>query len=371
MKKTKGISIVLMITICVGLLAGCGGSKDSAGNGSVSEAPPANAAGGTSDNAQPAAGDSEYNGPKVVIKVGLGAASTGHSGIALTNFKNGVEARCGGNVEVQAYADSQLGSEREVSEGVSIGTVEMSTIGMGTFATFYEKLQFVNTPFLLSSREQSYKFYDGEFMNGLNEEVKQAIGIRILGYGENGTRGLSNNVREIKSPADMAGLKIRVQENPLHIGMINELGASATPIAFAELYTSLSQKTVDGQDNGIPLTVNNRFYEVQPYYTTLAHCIDQLAFIANDDWFNSLDPVLQKIIQEEVDNWKTDIRQLAADYDISGIETMEAAGVTVTELTDEERQAFTNKMEPVYETARGLVGEEFFNSVLEAVEKAQ
>jgi C4-dicarboxylate-binding protein DctP len=282
-----------------------------------------------------------------------------------------MEARCGGKVEVQAYPDSQLGSEREVSEGVALGTVEMSTIGMGTFATFYEKLQFVNTPFLLSSREQSWKFYDSEFMAKLNEDVRAAIGVRILGYGENGMRGLSNNVRAIKVPADVAGLKIRVQENPLHVAMIRELGASPTPITFAELYTALQQKTVDGQDNGIPLTVNNRLYEVQPYYTTLAHCYDQLAFIANDEWFSGLDPVLQKIIQEEVDNWKADIRKLAADFDISGIETMRKAGVTVVELTPEERKPFQDKMGPVYDLARGIVGADFFNSVLDAIKATQ
>jgi C4-dicarboxylate-binding protein DctP len=345
--QQKSVSSLFMALLCLGLLVLYGG------------------------NVSGAEGKSDYNGPKVVFKVAQGAASNGHSGIALTNFKNRMEARCGGKVEVQVYSDSLLGTEREITEGVILGTVEMIAMGMGTFGTFYEKMQFANTPFLLSSREQSWKFYDSEFMRKLNEEVGKALGLRVFGYGENGLRCLSNNARVIKTPADMAGLKIRVQPNPMYIAMIQALGASPTPIAFAELYTSLQQKTVDGQDNGIPLTVNNRFYEVQPFFSTLNHCYDQLIWLANEEWFSGLDPVLQKIIQEEVDNWKADIRNLAAEFDILGIETMAKAGVTITYLSDAERQAFKDKMGPVYDIARGIVGADFFNSVLEAAEQAK
>lgn len=367
MKKSKLAALFLASSMTLGLLAGCGGGDKPSGNATPAPATPAPA------NSQTAAdpGQSEYSGPKVTIKVGLGAASTGHSGIALQNFADRVEARTGGLVDVQCYPDSQLGTETEIAQGVALGTIEMAMPGMGTFATFYEKLQFANTPFLLDDREQSYAFYDGAFMDGLNQEITGATGVKVLCYGENGVRGLSNNTREVRTPADLKGLKIRVQENPLHLQMINLLGGSATPISFAELYTSLSQKTVDGQDNGIPLTVNNRFYEVQKYYTTLGHCIDQLAFIANDDWFNSLDPTLQTILLEEAENWKWDIRQLSVDFDKSGIDTMEAAGCTVTQLTADEQQAFKDLMGPAQDTARDLVGSDFFDEVLAAVAQAQ
>lgn len=364
MKKTRIFALLLTVSMTFGMLSACGGDKPAA---NTSPAAP-------TDNGAPVStapqGESEYNGPKVTIKVGLGAASTGHSGIALQNFADRVEARTGGLVDVQCYPDSQLGTETEIAQGVALGTIEMAMPGMGTFATFYEKLQFANTPFLLDNREQSYAFYDGAFMQALNEEITQATGVKVLGYGENGVRGLSNNVREVHAPADLKGMKIRMQENPLHIQMMNLMGGSATPIAFAELYTSLSQKTVDGQDNGIPLTVNNRFYEVQKYYTTLGHCIDQLALIANDDWFSSLDPALQTILIEEGENWKWDIRQLSIDFDQSGIETMEAAGCVVTQLTPEEQQVFKDLMGPAEDTARGLVGSEFFDQVQAAVKDA-
>jgi C4-dicarboxylate-binding protein DctP len=317
------------------------------------------------------AAEADYNGPKVVFKVAQGGASSGHSGIALTNFKNRMEARCNGKVEVQVYSDSLLGTEREITEGTILGTVEMIAMGMGTFGTFYDKMQFANTPFLFSSREQSWRFYDSEFMNKLNAEAGTALGLRVLGYGENGLRCLSNNQRVIKAPSDMAGLKIRVQPNPIYVAMIDALGGSPTPVAFAELYTALQQKTVDGQDNGIPLTVNNRFYEVQPYFSTLNHCYDQLIFLANEEWLSGLDPVLQKIIQEEVDNWRADIRALAIKFDESGLATMSKAGVKITYLTDSERQAFKDKMGPVYDLMRKTVGAEFFDSVLEAVKAVE
>lgn len=361
MKTMKCLALFLAAAMTFSMLAACGGSTPPAAT--TPDVAPA----GTTAPTKTPAGASEYNGPSVTIKVGLGAASTGHSGIALQNFADRVEARTGGLVDVQPYPDSQLGTETEIAQGVALGTIEMAMPGMGTFATFYEKLQFANTPFLFDNREQSYAFYDGDFMQDLNEEICGATGVKVLCYGENGVRGLSNNTREVRTPADMNGLKIRVQENPLHLQMIGLIGGAATPIAFAELYTSLSQKTVDGQDNGIPLTVNNRFYEVQKYYTTLGHCIDQLAFITNDAWFSSLDPTLQTILIEEAENWKWDIRQLSVDFDRSGIETMETADCTVTELTAEEQQAFKDLMGPAEETARSLVGADFFDEVLAAV----
>lgn len=362
MKKNKVLALLTVSAMMLGLLAACGGGTASTPAPQESTAPV--------ESTAPEGGESEYNGPKVTIKIGLGAASTGHSGIALQNYADRVEARTGGLVDVQPYPDSQLGTETEIAQGVALGTIEMAMPGMGTFATFYEKLQFANTPFLFSNREQSYAFYDGEFMQDLNEEIRTSTGVKVLCYGENGVRGLSNNTREVKTPDDMKGLKIRVQENPLHLQMINLMGGSATPIAFAELYTSLSQKTVDGQDNGIPLTVNNRFYEVQKYYTTLGHCVDQLAFITNDAWFSALDPTLQNILIEEAENWKWDIRQLSIDFDKSGIKTMEDAGCTVTELTDEEKAPFQALMGPAQDTARDLVGADFFDEVLAAVEAA-
>lgn len=361
MKHSKIAALLLTSAMTLGLLTACGGTP------AASTPTPAPAG-----NDTPAApqGQSEYTGPKVTLKIGLGAASTGHSGIALQNYADRVEARTGGLVDVQCYPDSQLGSETEIAQGVALGTIEMAMPGMGTFATFYEKLQFANTPFLFNDREQSYAFYDGPFMQELNQEILGSTGVKVLCYGENGVRGLSNNTRAISAPADLKGMKLRVQENPLHLQLINLLGGSATPISFAELYTSLSQKTVDGQDNGIPLTVNNRFYEVQKYYTTLGHCIDQLAFVANDAWFNGLDPVLQTILIEEGEAWKWDIRQLSIDFDKSGIKTMEDAGCTVTQLTPEQLTAFQDLMGPAEETARGLVGSEFFDEVLAAVDAA-
>ena len=361
MRKTKLAAIILAAAMTMGALTACSGS-DKITSDNTAGSTPSSTGGETS---------SEYNGPKVTIKVGLGASSTGHSGIALQNFADRIEARTGGLVDVQPYPDSMLGTETEIAQGVALGSIEMAMPGMGTFATIYDKLQFANKPFLLSDREQSYAFYDGEFMKSVNEDVRQATGIKVFCYGENGVRGLSNSKHTVTKPEDLKGLKIRMQENPLHLQMMTLLGGSATPISFAELYTALSQKTVDGQDNGIPLTVNNRLYEVQGYYTDLGHCIDQLALIANDSWFNSLDPSLQQIITEEAENWKWDIRQLAVDFDKSGIETMENAGVEVTLLTDEQRKAFKDLMGPTDKTTIDLVGEEFFNNVMAAVEQAK
>jgi C4-dicarboxylate-binding protein DctP len=358
MKKFRVMSMVLVLLMLVLSVTGC-----------ASESKP-NTPSATTNTDAPNS-NSEYNGPEVKMKVAFGASIEGKLGVSATHFKENVEKRTGGKVEVQIYPSSQLGSEREIAEGVSLGTVEVALTGMGTFATFYDKLQFANTPFLFDSREHSYNFYDGELMKQLNVEILDATGIKVMCYSENGLRTITNKTREIKKPEDLKGIKVRVQENPLHISMIQTLGGTATPINFSELYTALSQGTVDGQDNPISLTVEQGFYEVQKYMTTTFHTYDQIVFAASNDWFNSLDPSLQKILEEESILWQDDLRQLSIQFDEDGKEIMKEAGVTITELTPEERQAFKDQMKPAYDKARELVGNEFMEEVLAAIEEAR
>lgn len=108
---------------------------------------------------------------------------------------------------------------------------------------------FVGLPFLFNNREAAFDFIDGEMGQRISQEVCDQTGIRILGYLENGMRQLTNSKHPVTCPDDMKGLKIRVMESPMYIEMFTEMGASPTPMSFAELYTALQQKTVDGQDN--------------------------------------------------------------------------------------------------------------------------
>lgn len=349
MKKLKYLVLVMILTMATFLLAGCSGSEQAGEN----------------------KGTDEYSGKEIIIKCGFGAGADGSLGTSAKHFKEKVEERTGGLVEVQLYPSSSLGSVREVAEGVAIGTIEMGMPGMGTFADFYKPLAFANTPFLFESREQSYRFYDGELMQEMNQALLEKTGIRILAYSENGLRCLTNNKHPIRTPADVKGLKVRTQENPLHIEMIKLLGGTATPISFGELYSSLQQLTVDGQDNPISLTVEQRFYEVQKYLTTTNHTYDQIVLCVSDDWWNLIDPSLQKIITEEAANWRDDLRKLSIQFDEEGLQVLADAGCEVIQLTPEERQAFKDLMDPAYDLVKEMIGDEMYARIMAEVEASK
>ena len=119
-------------------------------------------------------------------------------------------------------------------------------------------------------------------------------GMRLLVYGENAFRNLSNNSKPITKLEDLKGMKMRVMESPIHIATFKALGANPTPVAFSELYTALQQGTVDGQDNGIALTYTAKIYEVQKYYTISGQCYAATGLVVSESWWKSLDPELQK-----------------------------------------------------------------------------
>ena len=174
----------------------------------------------------------------------------------------------------------------------------------------------------------------------ISQEVCDQTGIRILGYLENGMRQLTNSKHPVTCPDDMKGLKIRVMESPMYIEMFTEMGASPTPMSFAELYTALQQKTVDGQDNSYTITCVNGLYEVQDYMTELGHNFDYTPFAMSNAFYESLPQDLQQIVDECAAEAVTYDRQICIDKEADYIKTIEDGGCQLTRLTDEQRQAF-------------------------------
>jgi TRAP-type C4-dicarboxylate transport system substrate-binding protein len=132
--------------------------------------------------------------------------------------------------------------------------------------------------------------YDGPFGQEFAEDIRQKTGMRVLGFIPQGFFQFTNSSRPIKSPEDMKGLKMRTMNNPLHMEFMNSLGAAATPVAWAEIYTALQTKVVDGQHN--PITVINlgKLYEVQKYVTLSNHMAGLYVWVLSDAWFDGLTP---------------------------------------------------------------------------------
>jgi tripartite ATP-independent transporter DctP family solute receptor len=210
-------------------------------------------------------------------------------------FANLVNTRSGGQINVKVYGGGALGAEREYVEGIKAGTVEAG-IASGVVSNFFPSAMVTDIPFLFPSGEVAWSVMDGPFGDKLRAMFLQQTGMRCLSFAEVGFRHFTNNTRPIKSPADMKGLKIRVQETPLYVNMLKALGASPTPIAWTETYTALQTKVVDGQENPIPTILMAKFPEVQKYITLDGHVYGVDWFIINEKFFKSLPAELQYIV---------------------------------------------------------------------------
>lgn len=177
-------------------------------------------------------------------------------------FKPFVEERSNGQIEVQIFPNAQLGSDRQIVEGVRLGTIEMANCASGTAAVFAPALSIWDLPFIFEDRAEAYKVLDGPFGQKISDSLTR-VGLRNLVWLETGFRNITNNVKPITSPKDLNGIKLRTMENPVFIETFRELGANPTPMAFGELYTGLQQGTVDGQENPITHIYMQKFYEVQ------------------------------------------------------------------------------------------------------------
>ena len=216
-------------------------------------------------------------------------------------FKSEVEARTGGEIKVEIYPNGTLGNERETMEQVKAGITQSYIASVGGIAPFYPLIDITSMPFAYSSYEIGCKLYDGPFGQALAEDIRNKTGIRVLGFIPQGFFEFTNSKHPIKTPADMKGLKMRTMNNPLHMEFMNSLGAAATPVAWAEIYTALQTGVVDGQHN--PITVINigKLYEVQKYLTLSNHMAGLYVWVINDRWFNALKPEEKAAVQGAAD----------------------------------------------------------------------
>ncbi len=196
----------------------------------------------------------------VTLKLGHIAEPDNVYGQGADHFAKLVIERSKGDINIQVYPSSQLGNQRDLVEGLGLGTVDMTLTGTAVMGNFVPEMAVFDLPFIFRDVNHAYKAKKGE---------KQ--GMITLAIWENGVRHMTNNAHPIKKPEDMKGLKFRVMEQPVYIEMMKSLGASPTPMAMSELYTALQKGVVDGQENPLGHIATKRFNEVQKYLSLTGH----------------------------------------------------------------------------------------------------
>lgn len=214
-------------------------------------------------------------------------------------FKNMVMTGTNREIEVQIFPSSVLGKERESMEMVKNGLLQGYLASAGAMASFWPLIGILDTPFAIPNFSIAYDVFDGWFGEKLKRSFFEKTGIRCLEITDaSGFFNITNNKRQIRSIDDVKGIKFRTMALPSHIAFFKAMGASAIPISWAEVYTSLQTGVVDGQHNPLGQIIQNKIYEVQKYLSLTNHIFSTHWFLINEDFFRSLSGEQQKIVTD-------------------------------------------------------------------------
>lgn len=351
------VSLMLAIT-----LVGCSAGGN---NGAGSTNQSASTSQGTSNSAnQPASKDEK---PKDVIVMKIAATSLKEESMskAVYKFEEIVEAETDGAIDVEYYPEGQLGGERDILEGIQLGTIHGGTTGSPVLSNFSPRFGALAFPFLYKDRETSHKVLDGPIGKELLTDLDE-IGIVGFNYWESGVRHLTNNVKEVRTPADLEGLKLRTMESQIQMDSWEALGASPTPMAFTELFTALQTGVVDGQENPYSIIALSHFNEVQKYLTQTSHVIAPNVFLVSKDFFNSLTSEQQEIMRKAADEARDYQRELYGIDEETHLKYLEEQGMVITSITPEERALWIEKIQPVYDQYKQEISGGLVDKLLEA-----
>lgn len=297
----------------------------------------------------------------------------GHSGslehqyhVGATEFKKLVEEKSGGEIKVNIFPQAQLGGERDLAEGVRMGTIEMCSSAASNIGGLIPELQLFGIPFLFETNEQVYAIVDGAVGDDI-AAIMADKGFVNLAVWEVGFRNMTNNVRPIKVPEDVKGLKIRVQESKIWVEFMNRLNAVATPIPFGELYSALQQRVVDGEENPVATIFSMKYYEVQKYVSLTGHTYEPAMVMANPKWFNGLTPDQQKILKDSAREAAVNQRKILAELDKERLEFIKKSGVQVEENPD--KAAFAKATEGLYKVLEDAVPETLVKKIQDEIAK--
>lgn len=280
-----------------------------------------------------------------VLKLGHGMDPQHPVARAMVYMAEVLLEKSDGAMRIDIYPAEQLGSERELLELLQIGSVPITKVSAAALEGFAPAYKLFSVPYLFRDKEHMFNVLEGP----VGDDVLlsgQKYWLRGLTYYDAGSRSFYTKTRPITSPADLSGLKIRVMESPSAVQMVNQLGGSATPISYGELYSALQQGVVDGAENNPPSFHMSRHYEVCKFYTLDEHTsIPDVLVISTEAW-ERMTPQEQKWLQAAADESAERQKVLWREAVDEAMRVVQEAGVEVIRPS---KEPFVEKVEPLYE----------------------
>lgn len=276
--------------------------------------------------------------------------STYHYG--LLKFKELVEERSGGRVGVEVFPSGQLGSSRDMIEGLQMGTLECAFAVTAVMTNFVPEFNILDAPFVFTDYKHAYRVVDGEIGKELNALWLKKQNCRIMGYMDVGYRHIYSS-RPIRRVEDIKGLKTRTMQSKLNMAVFNKLGGIATPMAGNEVFTALQQKTIDAAENAVQYVYHQKLYEVTPYITYTGHFYNFCAIMIAEDYFQSLPKDIQEIVLQSAADCVEYQRKLSRDFNEEATGKLKGLGVEFIDSI--KREDLINAVSSIYDEFSGVL----------------
>lgn len=295
---------------------------------------------------------------KVELKLGhVGTVEISYH-LGAERFAQLVAQGSGGTVTVKIFPNAQLGNERDLVEGLQLGTIQMAVSANAPLSRFTPRVLLFDLPFLFRDDGHWEKVVDGSLGQEIASQFSQ-FGFRSLGYFDGGWRSPYNSKRPIQKLDDVSGMKFRTMESPMHISIYQALGAKGVPMASSEQYTALQQGVVDGSDAPITWYRQLKHYEIAKHMSTLPLFKLTVHLLISEKAFKALAPDVQKVVadagQKAANHQRERERQITATL----LEELKGSGVKVSQLNPGELEKFVSAMQKsVWKEYEDKIGKE-------------
>lgn len=297
------------------------------------------------------------------LKVGFGLPQDSHLGDGAKAFGEELAKLSNGTMTVELLPSFQGGNERAALEAVQIGSLDMAVTAVAPLSNFVPVVEVLDLPYLFRDTAHARGVQDGPIGKELLDTITEH-GFVGLGWGEAGFRHLTNNEKEIKSPDDAEGLKVRTMQSETHMEAFQALGALPTPMSWSEVIPALQTGTLDAQESSIPIITSTRVYEAQGYVSLTGHAFTNIVWVFSPSRWASLSEEQQGWVRSAAAAGIAAERARVDADEETGMQILKDAGITITEV---DRSEFSDVVEAAY----GGYEERFSKELIDSIRSAE
>jgi TRAP-type transport system periplasmic protein len=305
-----------------------------------------------------------------IIRFGYGLNDESVQGRAARYLAEELGKISGGKLKMRTYGSANLGSDEQMQAALVGGAQEMMVGSTAPLATMVKEFGVYDLPFLFNDEKEADAVLDGPFGEKLLKML-DAKGLVGLVYWENGFRNVTNSKHPIAKAEDMQGIKLRVMQNQIALGVFGALGANAVPMPFSELFTALETRTVDGQENPVTTIQSSKFYEVQPYLSMTRHVYTPWVVMASKKWWDTLSPDEQKLIRQAAASSRDFERKDSRADSNKAMTVLKDAGMKINTVSPQELQRLREKAQPVVDKYTQDLGPDLVKQLQDEINKVR